>query len=243
MNPLDTPGKRLRAARKKLNLSMEALGEPLDVSRASISYWEAGKSDIPKASALALEMVHGVSSVWLLTGEGAMWVESARRPPANAVSIPIIEGMPSCGPGGEIQDPGPNSNHYPFSQSFIQEILRQCGAGDVANLFLAQVVGDSMKPTIQSGDLVLVNNDLGLRTQPKKSSLYMVRRNPHTEEARVKRVFFSPGASTLTLQSDNPAYELIVVSIDGQRLQDLILGQVCWYGRRLHDVLPPAEDW
>lgn len=241
---MNTPGERLRTARQQLGLSMEAFGKPLDISRASVSYWEADKTDIPKASAIAISAVYGVSLDWVFTGEGSMWVDSARpRHETDAIKIPIIEGMPSCGQGGEVQDPGPDAEHHLFTSSFIQEVLRQCGAGSTSNLFLAQVAGDSMRPTILPGDLVLVNNFLDLRTQPRKSALYMVRRSPESIEARVKRVFFGVGGNTLTLQSDNPAFEAISVPIDGLRIQDLILGKVCWYGRHLQDVVPPHEDW
>lgn len=222
---------------------MEGFGAPLDLSRASVSYWEAGKTDIPKATAMAIEMIYGIASTWLLSGEGPMWAEQARPTPASAILVPIIEGTPSCGPGGEVQDPGPDTERYPFSPAFIQEVLRQCGSGTVSNLFLAQVAGDSMRPTILSGDLVLVNNDLELRTKPRKAALYLVRRDPNSLEARVKRVFLAPDGNCITLDSDNAAYEKITVPIDGLRLQDLILGKVCWYGRHLHDVVPPQEDW
>jgi len=240
---MNSPGARLYEARQQLNLSMEAFGAPLDISRASISYWEAGKTEIPKTGAIAIETVHGISSRWLLTGESPMWVEHIRPKAPNTVEIPIIEGMPSCGPGGEVQDPGLEAEHYPFRASFAKEVLRQCGAGTISNLFLAQVAGESMRPTILPGDLVLINNQLDLRTNPKQSSLYLVRRSPNSGEARVKRVFFTPGSSDLTLQSDNPAFRPISVPIEGMRLQDLILGKVCWYGRYLQEVLPPQQDW
>jgi phage repressor protein C with HTH and peptisase S24 domain len=240
---METVGSRLKKAIKELGISMESFGAPLEVSRSSISGWTADKTEIPKTSAIAIETVHGISSRWLLTGESPMWVEHIRPKAPNTVEIPIIEGMPSCGPGGEVQDPGSEAEHYPFRASFAKEVLRQCGAGTISNLFLAQVAGESMRPTILPGDLVLINNQLDLRTNPKQSSLYLVRRSPNSGEARVKRVFFTAGSSDLTLQSDNPAFRPISVPIEGMRLQDLILGKVCWYGRYLQEVLPPQQDW
>ena len=148
-----------------------------------------------------------------------MWVEQAPLPkPSNCVEIPIIEGMPSCGSGGEVRDPGPDSEHYPFRASFTREVLRQCGIGGHLQPIPGPGCWRIHAANDPAGESVLINNHIDLRTAPRQSSLYMVRRTPECSEARVKRVFFTAGSAALTLQSDNPAFRPISVPIEGIRI-------------------------
>ena len=66
-----TTGQRIAAKRKELNLSQEALGEALGVSRQSIYKWESDAS-LPEIDKLiALSRLFGVSVGWLLGVEEA----------------------------------------------------------------------------------------------------------------------------------------------------------------------------
>lgn len=65
---------RLRSARKSLNLTQEELGKTIGLSRANITNLESGKVKFAKLHAIALERVHKISSDWLLTGKGSMFL-------------------------------------------------------------------------------------------------------------------------------------------------------------------------
>ena len=71
MEKLDTPGKRLRFARSRANLSTYQLAEKVGVSQASISRLERG---IDKSSRHIFEicLVLRVRPEWLAKGEGEM---------------------------------------------------------------------------------------------------------------------------------------------------------------------------
>ena len=76
-----TTGERIAQKRKENNLSQEALGEALGVSRQSISKWESNLS-LPEIEKLvALSRLFGVSVGWLLGVE-----EEERRPEEAAGS-------------------------------------------------------------------------------------------------------------------------------------------------------------
>ena len=77
-----TTGQRIAAKRKELELSQEALGETLGVSRQSIYKWESDASlpDIDKL--VALSRLFGVSVGWLLGVEE----DSAPEPSAEPLS-------------------------------------------------------------------------------------------------------------------------------------------------------------
>lgn len=232
---------RLKQFRTENKLTMRTLAEALGVTSSIVSDWESGKSEVRKPNALAIQAIYGYRWEWLMTGEGPKRL--AGGIPRNVLEIPILDGLPSCGPSGEIHELGPNTDTHPFSASFIQEVLRQCGAGSVATLFAAHVQGDSMAPTIQTGDMVLVNTALPLRIEPRRGALHLVRRTPGSSEARVKRVFLYPDGSYLTLNSDNRSFPPLTIPMDGVPLQDLIIGRVCWYGCTPLNQVPTPEDW
>lgn len=237
-----TGADRFKEFRISKKLTMRALAEALGVTSSIVSDWESGKSEIRKPNAMALELLYGLSWVWLLDGQGQMWVRPQGSNGARAIQeVPLLDGLPSCGPSGEIHELGPSAESIPFSAAFLQEMLHQCGAGTLANLFAARIQGDSMSPTILAGDTVVVNTALALRVEPRKGALHMVRRAPGSMEARVKRLFFD--GSALTLHSDNRTYPPVTIPIDGVPIQDLVIGRVCWYGRSVVDHVPGHGDW
>ena len=73
-------GKRLREARACLNISQGALGKKLDMTYADIKNRESGKVKIQQNFAAALEKEWGISSGWLLTGQGTMKTASIVKP-------------------------------------------------------------------------------------------------------------------------------------------------------------------
>jgi SOS-response transcriptional repressor LexA len=232
---------RFKEFRTREKLSMRGLAEALGVTSSIVSDWESGKAEVRKPNALAIQAIYGYRWEWLMTGEEPMRLVLGT--PRNIHQIPVLDGLPSCGPSGEIHELGPNADTHPFSAAFIGELLRQCGAGSAATLFAAHVQGDSMSPTIQAGDMVLVNTALALRVEPQKGALHMVRRAAGSSEARVKRVFLSTDSTHLTLNSDNRNYPPLLIPVDGVPVQDLVIGRVCWYGRTVVDQQPKPEDW
>lgn len=59
-------GERLRALRTEKNIGQNALARALDLSNASISYWENGRQDPSAAALYKLALFFGVSADYLL---------------------------------------------------------------------------------------------------------------------------------------------------------------------------------
>ena len=231
---------RFREFRSEQKLTMRALADALGVTSSIVSDWESGKSEIRKPNALAIQAIYGYRWEWLMNGEEPKRVPSGA--PRNAVTIPLLDGLPSCGPSGEIGDLGPHSDELVFGTNLIQEALRQCAAGTPDHLFAARVQGDSMAPILLAGDTVLVNTALPLRLEPRKGALHLVRRAPGSSEARVKRLWLE--GSNLVLRSANPRFPDLIVPVNGNPIQDLVIGRVCWYGHMaVGDVAPSPTDW
>ncbi len=236
----ETVGKRFHKLRSALELSQEAFGAPLGVSYAAISRWEKDLAEPPDMAAVAAEYLYGVSAQWLLTGEGPMW---ASKPGASVDQVwrPVLPGLASCGPGGEIADPGPQAPRYPFTPAFIQDLLADCGAGTPEDLYLVRCEGDSMRPTVFPGDLALVNTAEELRVRPKRDALHLVRPDASSTDARVKRVRIE--GQEMVLLSDAQHFAPVRVSLEEVPIQSLVLGRVCWLSRAVTNDFGGNTSW
>lgn len=251
MEPVEsTPALRIKQARQALGLTQEELGERFGYGKAGISTWETGRAKIDIVLAQAMEFSLGVSWRWILTGEGTMWSDGARESASvykggDEVFLdrPLIVGAATCGPGGQIEDPGPGASRYSLRRDFAQRIKTMCGGGEPEDLFYLLCRGESMAPTILDKEIVLLNSALAVRMKPRNNGIYLVRRGPHDMEARVKRLRVDQEAGELVLGSDNRTYSSVRIPLDGRPIQELVLGRVCWVGRYLLETDPPADDW
>jgi transcriptional regulator with XRE-family HTH domain len=67
-------GKRLKQARESIGLSQADLGEPLNFAYSKIRDLESGKQKVTMEIAAGLEEKFSISSNWIVTGEGDMFV-------------------------------------------------------------------------------------------------------------------------------------------------------------------------
>lgn len=67
---------RIRELRKSLNLTMEAFGERIGVSKSTISNIENGNREATEHMIKSICREFGADYIWLTTGEGEMFVES-----------------------------------------------------------------------------------------------------------------------------------------------------------------------
>lgn len=137
------------------------------------------------------------------------------RPHAEMVAVPRIDLGASAGPGGWAEE---DALRTPFA--FPPALLRQLGVRAEA-ASMVRVEGDSMAPTLNHGDEILVDRD---RCRVDSRGIFVLRVE---EELLVKRL--RPAVGGVELVSDNPAYAVRFVRAGGFRL----LGQVAWLGRAL----------
>ena len=106
---------------------------------------------------------------------------------------------------------------------FDEKWLRKQGL-DPANLSLIQVDGDSMSPTLNHGDDIMV--DKRAAAGPLRDGVHVIRLE---DVLMVKRLASGP-SGRLSVLSDNPAYPGWP-DVDGATVT--IIGRVVWAGRRL----------
>ncbi len=106
---------------------------------------------------------------------------------------------------------------------FDEKWLRKQGL-EPAKLSLIRVDGDSMAPTLNHGDDIMVDNSAVER--PLRDGIHVIRMD---DVLMVKRLARGP-AGRLSVLSDNPAYPGWP-DLDGAAVT--IIGRVVWAGRRL----------
>ena len=113
-----------------------------------------------------IAIVTGCSVDWLLTGKGPMLAGDAvaehvhqyiaRTSPAELrefVVVPMMQGRISAG-GGLVPD-----ERVEMAVAFRREWIER--KGDVEKMSVIRVYGESMVPTLEPGDIVLVNHGVG----------------------------------------------------------------------------------
>lgn len=125
-----------------------------------------------------------------------------------------------------IPDPD-HDTRLAFQRDFVKRFTRPVGLS----------VGPkeaSMRPTIEPGDIVLVDQHVGRRRRPRAGCIHAINMGPLTGKAGgdLQRVELS--GRTLILSSDNPdksAYPTRTVDTKALSLTEILVGEVVWIAR------------
>lgn len=199
------------------------------VSRGAIGNWERGLG-MTTENLHALAEVLDVSSEWLLTGKGMEpevddHLDNTPDLPAEvtargSIQIPEYDVRASMG-GGFIVDTETVKDYWTFSRRYLVDEMR-IGARE---LVVIELVGDSMAPTLLSGDRALVDmSDKRLGTP----GIFALWDGDGTVAKRIERIP-NTNPQKIRLISDNQfhgSYEVLAEETN-------IIGRVVWFARRL----------
>jgi phage repressor protein C with HTH and peptisase S24 domain len=151
----------------------------------------------------------------------AMLGGPAEQERANAlVTVPRSAVRASAGPGAFVQE-GDGHAYFGFDERWLKALT----ASPSDRLSIVRVEGDSMAPTLNAGDDILV--DGGDAAGRLRDGIYVIRAE---DVLVVKRVALHPVGRTVTLQSDNPAYpDWPNCDLDSIHF----IGRVIWAGRKI----------
>lgn len=128
--------------------------------------------------------------------------------------------MVSAGPGAVVTEELGNP-YFAFDERWLKALT----PSGPSKLSIVRVEGDSMAPTLNAGDDILV--DLGDSVERLRDGIYVLRID---DALVVKRLALNPTARRVTVQSDNPAYP----DWPDCSLADIRpIGRVIWSGRRI----------
>jgi len=126
----------------------------------------------------------------------------------------------SAGPGAIVTEELGKA-YFAFDERWLKALT----ASSPSNLSIVRVEGDSMAPTLNAGDDILV--DLGDSAERLRDGIYVLRID---DALVVKRLALNPVGRRITVQSDNPAYP----DWPDCGLEDIRpIGRVIWSGRRI----------
>lgn len=216
--------------------SVRKFAKRCGISETALRKYLSGESLPVLDKLIAMANASDVSVEWLATGEGSK--ERGRLADGSSLvmedcaiysvtqceachessRISLYDVQPSAGNGTIFNDEN-IIDHIPFSRKW----LKQQGLNE-KNLVLVTATGDSMHPTIKNGDMLMLD-----RTRTEATSgVYIIRMG---DELFVKRLQKNPVDNSITIKSDNPAYEPIIAQED-QLGRLNIVGKVVWIGTR-----------
>ena len=194
------------------------LASKLGLNRSAISQAKK-KKEVPDRWVLNLYRLYGLNPDWVETGKGQVFVKhtkSGNLEPEYSV-VRKVRARLSAGDGSFETSPE-ISGHYLFQSEWLKR------KGQVSEMVLMDVSGNSMEPELKNGDTVLIDIS---QKDILAGLLYAVGID---DTIMVKRVEKHPGK--LVLRSDNHEYSpIIIVNKDINSVR--IIGKVVWVCRDL----------
>lgn len=171
----------------------------------------------------------GIPEEWWLHGDlpppepGATAHHRIEDVRGEYVAIPLYNGVRAAAGGGALVEHETPDDALMFKDDWVRIEL----GVRPSDLYLIRVAGDSMEPTLRSGDVILVNR---IATQPDREGIYILRMDG---TLLVKRLQALPGG-VVRVHSDNasfPAFDVTRMDLESENAA--IIGRVVWVGRRL----------
>lgn len=207
---------RLKEATTDAGLTMGAVSQKVGVARSSASAWYNGQNAPAHVKLLDIAKVLNVTPEWLLFGIG----EKDGMVSTHPVRVFDSKGLDPV--GTEIFECAQIVRKIEFDKEWL---LTKFGISPNTPLYVLTAQGNSMRPTIEEGDLLLVAPFSG---KIQSESVYVTIING---QLSVKRFLVAPDGSTL-MSSDNPSFHAFTV-----RLEDevKIVGRVIyrWHGEQI----------
>lgn len=203
--------------------TQSALAEVLGVRRAAVSDAKR-QGKIPSEWLLKLCRSHGLNPYWLETEKGAKYIEQDHVEEAEIgyatpfEYVPMVEAR-LAGGAGSLETSDKVVGYYAFRREWLTS------KGSVESMRLMRVTGESMKPTIEDNDVVMVDFS---QSDVLAGRIYAVRID---DEIVVKRLERKPGK--LVFVSDNRSnYEPLELDLSEYANVE-VLGRVVWMAREL----------
>ncbi len=195
-----TLSERLTSLMYEKGISQAELARLIGIKQPSVFKILSGETRNPK-KILEIATALNVDPHWLKTGEGDpdpsyRIVEVSEPQNPNTVRVDILDVEASAGNGAYLSPTEQGLLSQEFDLTFFRQ---QFGRADAKHLKLITVKGDSMAPTLESGDLLYVDIS---ENYFAADGLYVFTFDGQTFIKRLQKV----GKEMLVI-SDNPTYK------------------------------------
>lgn len=188
------------------------------------------RDSFPADWAVKIAGEYGLSTDWILTGEGPITRESgvseagavynSTKTRDDYIYVPRYDVQASAGHGA-INDQEDVVDHLAFKRDWVKNKL----GVDGKDLALITAKGDSMEPTIEEDDLLLLNTAIN---EVQDDGIYCIKNEFRLQIKRIQRMI----GKEIVVKSDNPAYQPFTVGPDQLECLEVV-GRVVWYGRQI----------
>lgn len=205
-----------RLEQLKGDKSERAFAKEVGISPTALHQYLKGQSDPGMSNLLRIASKCAVTVSWLITGEGG---ETAQADDAY-VPVPVLPEAVSAGGGREASaNDGGASDHVLFRREFLRSL-----SVNPQKAALLTVRGDSMEPTLSSGDLILADTgDQDIST----AGVFVISVDG---SAMVKRLMRRGDGSVMVISDNQQLYPPEIVTA-GRADLFRVIGRVRWYGR------------
>ncbi|EPE67415.1 helix-turn-helix transcriptional regulator [Pasteurella multocida] len=216
-------GTRIKECREGLNLSRNFVCEKLDgLALSTLQKWENNEREPSAGMIIKLSQILQTTPTYLLTGDdpvGALIYVNRNGTDDNLIDIPEYDVNVSAGNGSFNEGLFAPTNLITFSKEWLKRMHIY-----EKKLAIFWASGDSMSPTIENGDMLLVDlNNKHLR----EGGIFIVQ---NSDSMWVKRV--REDWNAIELLSDNTIYKPIRINAeDAEHLQ--IVGRVIHIGHKI----------
>ena len=215
-----TIGQRLKEIKKELNLTVTELAEKLEIPARTIGGYERDEAPPNQKFLNALVQKLHINVNWFLTGIGSKFINSIESTDEDCLAIPVRgEVTASLGYGVTVYNESQTATY-----SISKKLARDLNVNpQKTEMIFAQ--GDSMLPTIEGGDSLLV--DLS-KKEVYDGKIYCVRIDGQLYAKRLQKI----PPNIIRIVSDNEKYRSFEINLAKELDFDFgIIGEVCWWGR------------
>ena len=215
---------RLRARIRQLGMNVAEVAREAQVNRSFVYDILRGRSQLPNLDKLTrIAAVVKVELEWLLSGKGRVEGDDPITDEYHNdfVAIQYAAARPSMGGGAIVEDEERTGRDFHFRRAWIRDRLKAAPS----LLRVMTVQGDSMIPTLQDGDVVLV--DMTQRN-PIPPGVFVLNDGMGLVAKRLEYVPMSD-PPRLRIISDNQQYSPYECTADEVN----IVGRIRWYGREM----------
>ena len=191
-------GKRLKEIRTKLGLTQKEFGKKLGLEWHKIKNIETEKHKLTPDIAEKIEQIYSTNGWWLLTGKGSMHTNDnslQKTEDKDTIEIDKLSLKASAGTGIENFEVD-TVGRIKLSSSVFRT------KPNPKNLKVIEVIGDSMEPTLQEGDIVVIDTNATYTID----GIYAINIQG---EVFIKRLQFKLDG-TIKIISDNQKYETMI---------------------------------
>ena len=226
---------RLKAAMDRAQMKTRALSDAIGMSYQGVKKVIDGKSNAFSAENNSrAASILGVSPDWLATGTGAMLtalaepsslaLSPAPAPGELVVRVPLLANAGSMGVGTDVQHDDILVGQIDLSEQWVAQRIKPTSP---QALRFVHAYGDSMSPTFEDGDVLLV--DTGMRDPRHIDGVYVMTANDRMYIKRVRQRM----DGSVEISSDNATVKTVDVLNGGQSID--VLGRVvwCWNGKKM----------